>query len=161
MHRSSLWLFAAAAAVSFTGPAVAHETRPSSENGYPCPTPAVIYEYGDETFAIRASLKASGCPSRYDRQFTMSAFISRVDDAGGEGHGRAITCGPFRPSTDAENGRSYSCEIDLAVDHPRVEAAHYEVEVTYPGAHGEETFGFAMFCRTDDEWAGCEQYRTS
>ena len=156
MLRPALLLVAAAAAVFVPSAAAAGDAPPAEREVSACPAPAVIHEYRPRSFRIQASLEATGCPAREERQFTLSAFISRVDESGGEGHGRAVVCGPFRASDDIDEGRRYSCDVDLAVAHPRVEAAHYQVEVTYPGGDGEETFGFELFCRSDGATVGCE-----
>ena len=125
-----------------------------------CPAPEVLRDYDTQRFAVHATLAASGCPAREHRQFTFSAFVSRVAGDSGSGHGRAVLCGPFPSSSDMEPGEGtmrYSCEVDLSVPHAPIEAAHYRVEVTYPGPQNEETVTYDMFCVSNEASASCAE----
>ena len=56
-----------------------------------------------------------------------------------------------------EPPHTYSCDIDLAMDHPSTEAAQYQVEVTYPSADGDETKAFESFCESNADGTSCEE----
>lgn len=148
-------VFAALAALVLAPPAFAHAAaQPSGA----CPAPEVVRDYDTRRIAVHATLVASGCPAREHRQFRFSAFVSRDDENSGSGHARAVFCGPFRSSSDMEPGEpttSYRCDVDLAVPHAPTEAAHYRVEVTYPGPKDEETVAFDTFCVSNEQGASC------
>jgi hypothetical protein len=152
-------LVAAVAALCLTPPAFAHSTAAASQKAADaCPAPEVTSDYDGERFSVHATLLASGCAAREHRQFSLSGWVSRVDDTTGEGHGRVVGCGPFQSSDDMDPDappRTYSCDIDLSVEHPAVERAQYEVEVTYPGADGDETVTFDSFCVSSEEGTSC------
>ena len=76
-------LLVAAAGLFVPSAALAHDAPSADPPAAACPTPAVIHEYRPRSFRIQASLEATGCPAREERQFTLSAFISRVDESGG------------------------------------------------------------------------------
>ena len=107
------------------------------------------------------SLPASGCHSREHRIFTLSAMISRLDNGGGRDvTDWSVDCGPFRAASDFEPGAEapqYFCDLGVALDHPPVETAQYDVEVTYPGAAAERATRLFSFCTSDGETATCEQ----
>jgi hypothetical protein len=42
------------------------------------------------------------------------------------------------------------------LDHPEVETAQYDVDVTSPGAAAQRTDRRFTFCTSDGETAGCE-----
>lgn len=163
MRRPYVLLTAAAAALPLivttpASPAVASEfsaqKHPTPEA---CPPPTVETQYDTERFTLYASLATTGCSVRERRQFSFSAFISRVDAESGHGHGTVTVCGPFRSSDELDGDRSYSCDLETGVDHPPVEAARYDVEVTYPGPDGEATSTLALFCVSSGVTAECEE----
>jgi hypothetical protein len=135
-------------------PAAAHAADPASEQEA-CPEPKiVVFDYDMSRFASSATLQATGCRQREQRQFPLWLSVTRYDDTSAQGTTRDVLCGPFRPSPDGEP--TYSCDVDVAVDHPTVETANYTVEVTYPGDAGEETRTFEVLCVSDEESYGCE-----
>lgn len=158
MRRSSVLLVAAVAALSPIPGASAHDSPPVEDAPASCPPPDVVQDYDTERFSVVVTLPATGCPARENRAFSLSAWVSRIDEHVGEGHGRVVGCGPFR-SSDTDAGapaRSYACELDAAIPHPSPEAAHYEVEVTYPGADGEgETVTSESFCVSNEAGTSC------
>lgn len=155
MRRPLILTMALAVTTLFVvAPAAAHADRPD-EVADPCPRPVVAHGYDTEYFSVAVSLPATGCPAREQRQFPLWVSVTRYDETSAHGATRGVVCGPFRPSSDIEPGRHYSCDVDIAVDHPPVEAAHYSVEITYPGSGGEEVFAFESFCVSDDFGATC------
>lgn len=163
MRRSPGFLVAAAAALCLTPPAFAHSTAVASQKvADACPAPEVATDYDAERFSVYATLRASGCPAREHREFSFSAWLNRVDETTGEGHGRVVGCGPFQSGSDMspeEPARTYRCEVELSLLHPAVEAAHYDVHVTYPGPDGDESVSFDSFCVSSEEGTSCSDER--
>jgi len=157
MRRVSVFLVAAVAAL-YPLPASAHGSPPSEDASASCPPPDVFQDYDTERFSVFVTLPTIGCPARENRAFSLSAWVSRVDEKKGEGHGRVVGCGPFRSSDDMDPDevRTYSCEVEVSLVHPAVEAADYEVEVTYPGAdRNTETITFDSFCVSNEAGTSC------
>jgi hypothetical protein len=154
-------LLAAALAALAVVPSVALADPPAGDEAAdPCPAPEITHKYDAARLTVEAKLVASRCPAREHRQFPFSVFVSREDQAGGEGHGRVVMCGPFRSASDMGPGEpphTYSCDVDLVMDHPSTEAAQYRVEVTYPGADGEERMAFESFCESNADGTSCEE----
>jgi hypothetical protein len=76
----------------------------------------------------------------------------------------SVDCGPFPSRENAEGGdanRPSSCDLNVAYEHPQVEAAQYDVEVTYPGATADRTMSAVVFCRSDGNWGSCEELAPS
>jgi hypothetical protein len=125
-----------------------------------CRVPDIDLTYDTETFTALVSLPASGCASREHRQFVLSASISRLDHEGGRDVvERSAVCGPFRSAEDFESPEEaprYLCNLAVLLDHPQVEAAQYDVDVSYPGAGGERTTSVFTFCTSDGTTASCE-----
>jgi hypothetical protein len=68
--------------------------------------------------------------------------------------------GPFRSAGDFESpdqAPRYSCNLAVFLDHPQVETAQYDADVSYPGASGERTMRVFTFCTSDGQIASCEQ----
>src|SRR2546425_2492373 len=131
MRRSLALLVAAVAALTAVpSVALADTTGDGDQSSDSCPVPEITHDYDAAHFTVQATLVASGCPAREHRNFAFSTFISREDQASEEGHGRAVGCGPFRSGSDMEPGEpphTYSCNVDVAMDHPSTEAAQYRV----------------------------------
>jgi hypothetical protein len=83
---------------------------------------------------VHVSLPASGCASREHREFELPTEVIRMDNHGGRYVSYwGTTCGPFRSAEDFEPGDSapeYSSELSVAVDHPKVENAQYDIEIS-------------------------------
>jgi hypothetical protein len=161
MRRFPLLLAAAAAALTVVpiSTAVADAT-PNGEREAGCPAPQVTTGYDTTRFAVEATLLVSGCPAREHRWFPLTVFVSREDGSSGEGHGRMTMCGPFRSAAQRDAGdgpASYACDVDLAFDHPPVETARYDVEVTYPGAGGDKTLSRAFICVSPGATGACTE----
>jgi hypothetical protein len=154
--RRTVLLLCAAVPLLLAPPAVAAE---KAERESVCRVPDVELSYGTETFTTLVTLPVSGCKSREHTQFILSASISRLDNDGGRDViERSAMCGPFRSASDFEDGKApqYSCTMALGLDHPTVETAQYDVEVTYPGAAAERTMRLFTFCTSDGTTASCE-----
>jgi hypothetical protein len=126
-----------------------------------CRVPGIDLSYDTETFTALVSLPASGCASREHTMFMLSASISRLDNGGGRDVvERSAVCGPFRSAGDFDSpdeAPRYSCNLAVFVDHPQVETAQYDVDVSYPGAGGERTTSVFTFCTSDGTTASCEE----
>jgi len=161
MRRFPLLLVAATTALTVVpmSSALAHP----SPHGAPeasCPPAAVTTAYDTSQFAVHATLLASGCPAREHRWFPFTVFVSREDASSGEGHGRMTMCGPFGSAADAEADEApatSACEVDTVFDHPPVETARYDVEVTYPGAGGDETLSRVFTCVSAGATGSCTE----
>lgn len=149
-------LFAAAVPLLFTRPALAGD-GPAGEPA--CREPHIGVEYRVDGFGLHVSVPAGGCPARQDRQFVVSASVSRVDTPRSRTTvEREVVCGPFGSAADG-GGRAApsSCDLDVAVAHPAVEQAEYDVEVSYPGPAADRTDSFSAECTSDGVTATCER----
>ena len=149
----TLAMFLAVGVLAMTPSAAAH-TEDSAEPSA-CPEPHVDWQYDPDTFIVWATLPATGCPAREERQFPLWLSITRYEETSVHGVGRDVLCGPF-PSSSESDGRRFSCEVDLGFDYREVEQARYEVQVNYPGADGPETTYLDLVCVSDESDAGCE-----
>ena len=138
--------------------AVAAEQQPERESA--CRVPDIDLYYDPYTFGARVSVPASGCASRENRRFMVSTSISRLDHEGGRDVvDRSVMCGPYRSTDDTDPGDTppqYACDMHLFLDHPEIENAQYDVNVTYPGADAERTTSLFRFCTSDGQTASCE-----
>lgn len=155
-----LVLLAAAVPLLLLAPsAVADAGRSGGESR--CAVPDAHSRYDLDRFTVRVSLPVSGCGSREDRRFELSAQVVRMDNHGGRDvTERTILCGPFRPAgeSDPQNAATgSSCHLKLTVDHPDVENAQYDVEITYSGAAAERTMTAVLFCTSDGDDAVCDR----
>jgi hypothetical protein len=155
-----LGLVSVLAAVPLIGgpPALAGDKAPERQSV--CRVPDIDLDYDTGTFAAVVTLPAGGCASREHTMFMLSASISRLDTSGGRDVvDRSAMCGPFRSASDFDDGEApqYFCTLAVFLDHPDVETARYDVDVTYPGAAAERTTSVFTFCTTDGEAASCEQ----
>jgi hypothetical protein len=161
MRRFRLLLVAATTALIVVPISTAGaDPTPHGEPEASCPAPDVTTDYDTSRFAVQATLLASGCPARERRWFPFTVFVSREDGSSGEGHGRMTMCGPFRSAAErkADEAPSASaCEVDTVFDHPPVETARYDVEVTYPGAGGDETLSRAFTCVSAGATGSCTE----
>jgi len=157
MRRFPVLLVAAVAALSPIPAASAHGSPPAEETPAACPAPDVVAQYHPDRLSLFVTLPTTGCPTREQGNFSLQAWVSRVDEHTGAGHGRVVPCGPFSSSDAAVDspGRWDTCELDMVLPHPDPEAAYYDIAVTYPGAEGEETLESHSFCRTGDDGAFC------
>jgi hypothetical protein len=146
-------LTVAVCVLTMTPSASAHTDQPAHPRM--CPDPQLEWDYETTTFRAWATLNASGCPSREDRQFPLWLSITRSEETSTHGVAREVLCGPF-PSSSESDGRGFSCDVALSFDHVEVETATYEVQFAYPGADGQETAYVDVVCISDGAGAGCE-----
>jgi hypothetical protein len=132
----------------------------SSAAGSGCPVPTVDTDYDVHQLTVHLSLPVSGCAAREHRIFDLDSTVTRMDNNGShDGLDAGTTCGPFRSASDVGPGEPApddSCGLGVAVGHPAVEAAQYDIDITYPGASGERTVTDVVFCRSDGDGASCE-----
>jgi hypothetical protein len=93
------------------------------------------------------------------RTITAAAQGSKRVDHPPHGPDWSVDCGPFRSPGDFESpdeAPRYSCNLAVFLDHPQVETAQYDVDVSYPGAGGQRTTSVFTFCTSDGTTASCE-----
>ena len=154
-----LVLLAAAVPLVFAPTALAADRQPEQQPV--CQVPDVDLVYDAHDLMVLVSLPVDGCRSRQDRVFPLSASITRMDNSGGRDVADwSVDCGPFRSDDNAEGADAApasSCDLNVAYEHPEVESAQYDVEVTYPGATADRTMSNVVFCRSDGSWGSCEE----
>ena len=152
-------LLVAAVPLLFAPPVFAGDEG-NQERGSPCRVPGIDLYYDTFTFGAEVSLPATGCASREHSQFVLSTTISRLDNRGGRNVvDRSVMCGPFRSADDMEPGDApprYSCDMHLFLDHPEVEDARYDVDVSYPGASAQRSTRVFTYCISDGRTASCD-----
>ena len=153
-----LVLLAAAVPLLLSPTALATDKPPERQSV--CRVPNVELTYDTATFTTVVSLPVSGCEPREHTQFILSAQVFRTDsNVGRDMVERSAMCGPFRSASDFESGQEppqYSCNLAVWLDHPEVESARYDVEVSYPGARQPRTDHVFTFCTSDGKTATCE-----
>ena len=162
--RKVLLALAAVPLVVLVAPAAsAHDYGFSGESR--CSAPTIDTQYSLDQLRVFVSLPASGCAAREHRMFDLAATVTRMDNNGShDGLDAGTTCGPFRSASDVGPGEAapqYSCDLGVAVDHPDVEAAQYDIDVTYPGDSADRTMSDVVFCRSDGDNASCERLGTT
>jgi hypothetical protein len=152
-----------AAAVPLVFAPTAHATDRQPERRSVCQVPDVDLIYDTHDLMVLVSLPVDGCRSRQDRVFPLSASITRLDNMGGRDVADwSVDCGPFRSDDNAaDHDPPSSCDLNVAYEHPEVESAQYDVEVTYPGAAADRTMSAVVFCRSDGDWGSCEELAPS
>jgi hypothetical protein len=155
MRRLAVLVVAALAALTVTPPLAVADPPPGDDA---CPPPDITTSYDNVGFSVNVTLLASGCGAREHRAFSLSGFLDRMEENMGAGYGRVVGCGPYQSSEDMDPDlppRTYRCELDLSMEHPAEEAAHYDVEVTYPGRSGDETDRVDLYCVSKADSASC------
>ena len=156
MRRSLVLL--AAVPLLLAPPALAEDDR--AEAWPSCPPPEISHYYDQERLAVNARLRATDCPARENSEFVLSAQITRFDTYGATDRvERAVMCGPFPTMADLgrDDSESYfSCEVDVALDHPKVETIHYAIDVAYPGEQSTRNINLVLGCDLDNETASCK-----
>jgi hypothetical protein len=158
-----LVLLAAAVPLVFGPAALAADQKPDEPRSV-CRVPDVDLVYDTHDLMVLVSLPVDGCRSRQGRVFPLSASITRLDNSGGRDVADwGVDCGPFRSDENAADHGDppSSCDLNVAYEHPEVESAQYDVEVTYPGATAERTMSAVVFCRSDGDWGSCEELAPS
>jgi len=144
-------------------PALARDDSSGARSA--CPVPTVDTDYDVHQLTVHLSLPVSGCAAREHRTFDLATTVTRMDNNGShDGLDAGTTCGPFRSASDVGPGEAapqYSCDLGVAVDHPDVEAAQYDIDVTYPGPADDRTVTDVLFCRSDGDNASCEDLGTT
>ena len=156
--RRSLLLLLAALPLAFASSALAADRKFDRQSV--CRVPDIDLDYDTERFTAHVSLPVTGCASREEAEFVLSATIARLDNNWGRDLvDRSVVCGPDRPTASTEPANATpdeSCELSVTLDHPEVENAQYDVDVSYPGVGGERTTSVFTFCTSDGKTASCE-----
>jgi hypothetical protein len=128
-----------------------------------CQPPEVNHHYDTEDLWVDGRLPASGCPSRENSMFMVSAQLTRTDDVGpAESVSHALRCGPFMSAEDRRRldmaPGEYFCNLGLSLEHQPVDDSVYEIEITYPdaGTDTDETTRLTFFCTSDGTAAACD-----
>lgn len=106
--------------------------------------------YDESERWVRVTLKATGCPSRENSRFPLTARIERSDFAGADGVDKTVFCRPFRSGVDDV---TYACNLELALAHPAEEEADYTIYLMWPGEEETETATWESTCVSDKEQA--------
>jgi hypothetical protein len=84
-----------------------------------CRPPEVDYRYDTEDLAVHVKLPATGCASRENSMFSVSAGITRTDVFGPQQSiWRAVRCGPFlaRDDQNRDGSSEYFHRLDVALE---------------------------------------------
>ena len=150
----------------FFGPsAFANETKGGAESqavssGCAQPVPQRSYTSGELVYRVAVDL--TNC-EWWDRSpIQLEAGLERIDGTEGHGAWSGTLCGVAfafppdngeeSPTETAATPKSGICEVQVALEHPPVEAAYYRGEVSFPWEGGRRTLSFTAVCGPP---AGC------
>ena len=131
------------------------------------PVPQRNYQSGVLSYALEVDY--TDCAWWHGKPIQLEASLSRLDGQGGTGAGSLAVCGPLispAPSGEEQSGtveaqstsdstgdrdvesasRNGTCSALVWIEHPPVEAALYQGQVTYPWEGGDRTVGFTALC---------------
>lgn len=147
----------AAATVVLPGAGVAAQT-----GGPGCNEPVPERSYTDDQLVYRLAVNLSHCDWWDGSPIQLDADLERLDGTGGHGAGSGTVCGvdlTIRPDNGEESAmpraarsKSGICEVQVAIEHPPVEAAYYRGEVSFPWEGARRTLSFTALC---GQPAGC------
>jgi hypothetical protein len=127
--------------------------------------------YDDQRLQYHLAIDLTNC-GWWDRSpIQLEAMVDRLDPAEGHGAASFVVCvteraessagtadaGGEQAGGEAANGdhatpNSAACNVEVTVDHPSVEAAHYHGEISFPWEGGRRTVAFNALCGPG---AGC------
>jgi hypothetical protein len=127
-----------------------------------CTQPVPERRYTEETLIYLVSVDLTACDWWDGSPIQLEAGLERVDGTEGHGAWSGALCGAdFAVRPDAGDGsstpatarsKSGACDVQVAIDHPAVEAAYYRGEVSFPWDGGRRTVSFTALC---GQPAGC------
>ena len=124
------------------------------------PVPQRSYTQGHLAYGVAVDL--TNC-DWWDRSpIQLEASLERIDGTQGHGAWSGTVCGvafAIRPDDGQESATETAatptsgiCEVQVALEHPPVEAAHYRGEISFPWEGGRRTLSFTAVCGPP---AGC------
>lgn len=121
-----------------------------------CRHPELERLYDEESFFVRLVLDLSGCEWWDGSPIQLEATLMRHDGEDGYAATSFTVCG-VSPTHDGPRPRREAdpCEVVVGFEHPPVERARYDGEVTYPWRGGERTLSFDATCTSGGGRAGC------
>lgn len=121
------------------------------------PVAVVDYQAGAMTYSMEIDL--TGCDWWTSDYLELNGSLDRISGGGPERVAGSSGCHLLSaepaegPPPDPEPVRQ--CDIELVLEHPSLELAHYQGEITYPGPNGNESQRFAAWCGTVAGLSGC------
>jgi hypothetical protein len=113
-----------------------------------CPPPQISHGYDSHSLSVHVRLPASGCPSRQESVFMVSAQVTRFDEDGPTGSvDRSAMCGSGEPA----------CNLEVAFTHPPAEKVRYDIDVAWPGDHSSLRTVIVLSCTSDRRTSSCEE----
>jgi hypothetical protein len=127
-----------------------------------CTQPVPERRYTDDTLIYLLSVDLTGCDWWDGSPIQLEAGLERVDGTEGDGAWSGALCGAvFAVPPDTGDGsstpptarsKSGTCDVQVTIEHPAVEAAYYRGEVSFPWDGGRRTLTFTALC---GQAAGC------
>jgi hypothetical protein len=158
-------VLAAAVPLVFGPPALADEKKAERESqtaSGECNQPVPERTYTDDELVYRLAVDLTHCDWWDGSPIQLDADLERLDGTEGHGAGSGTVCGvdfTIRPDNGEESStettarpKSGICEVQVAIEHPPVEAAYYRGEVSFPWDGGRRTVSFTALC---GQPAGC------
>ncbi|MEW6475443.1 MAG: hypothetical protein AB1679_24575 [Actinomycetota bacterium] len=127
----------------------------SETTGGGCTEPVPERIYSADRLAYRLSVDLSHCDWWDGSPIQLDAGLERLDGTGGHGAWSGTVCGiGLAMGTDSSEpeaettvrSKSGVCEIQVAMEHPPVEAAYYRGEVSFPWQGARRTLAFTALC---------------
>jgi hypothetical protein len=138
--------------------AFADETSQRADSqavGSGCSQPVPQRSYTDDQLVYSLAVDLTNC-AWWDRSpIQLEADLDRTDGTEGHGAGSGTLCGVAfairpdngeQPPTETATPKSGICEVQVALEHPPVEAAYYRGEVSFPWDGGRRTLSFTAVC---------------
>ena len=133
-----------------------------------CMEPVAERRYTQDQISYRLAVDLTDCDWWDRRHIELDASLQRISaDGDGGGAGSLALCGvmaytPEREdmSDEGEPGivgddmgmRPGVCAIEVTIDHPPLDSAHYKGAITFPWQGGPRTVSFNAVCQAD---TGC------
>jgi hypothetical protein len=162
---AKILVLAAAVPLLFGPSARADDNKPQPEPqpvSTECTQPVPERRYTDDTLIYLLSVDLTDCDWWNGSPIQLEASLERVDGTEGHGAWSGALCGvdfTVRPDTGdgsstqaTARSKSGTCDVQVAIDHPAVEAAYYRAEVSFPRDGGRRTLSFTALC---GQPAGC------
>ena len=125
-------------------------------SGRGCTEPVPERIYSADQLVYRLSVDLSQCDWWDGSPIQLDADLERLDGTGGHGAWSGTVCGIDLPiGTDTGEGpaaekafgsKSGVCEIQVAIEHPPVEATYYRGEAAFPWHGARRMLSFVALC---------------
>ena len=175
---TALLPFATTSLMIVTGSTTSGATETEAASG--CALPTAERAYTRDMLTYRLEMDLTNCDWWDGSPVQLDGTVERVDPTdGGHGVGSLVMCAALTPrhstapsaeeatlsTPDGTDGgdpekaepaaplRSGLCAIEIAVEHPSPEAAHYTGEITFPWQGGRRAVSFNALCGGNA--AGC------